>query len=101
MPEFGLRSAWLCPRWFRKSSSHSCESVAEAEESLSVSTRRLSQLIAGVDWPGSDCRDPDVAIEPSDQQLADLTRAPMRLLGLQPNNQPLDLLRQLVCIAYR
>jgi len=29
-------------------------------------------------------RDSDVAIEPSHQELADLTRTPMRLLGLQP-----------------
>src|ERR1700716_1436275 len=38
----------------------------------------------------------DIAAEPPDQELANLTRAPVRLLGLQPDNQALNLLRQLV-----
>jgi hypothetical protein len=38
-------------------------------------------------------RNPDIAVEPSDQQFADLARAPVRFLGLQPDNQALDLLR--------
>ncbi len=46
-------------------------------------------------------RNPDIAIEPPDQQFADLARAPVRLLGLEPDNQALDLLRQLVGIAHR
>src|SRR5689334_12897299 len=44
---------------------------------------------------------PDVAIEPPDQQFADLARAPVRLLGLQAHNQGLELLRELVGIAHR
>ncbi len=44
---------------------------------------------------------PDVAIEPSDQELADLARAPMGFLAFQPYNQPLDLLRQLIGVAHR
>ena len=46
-------------------------------------------------------RNPDIAVEPPDQELADLARAPVRLLGLQPDDQALDLLRQLVGIAHR
>src|SRR3954469_15932022 len=41
----------------------------------------------------------DIAAEPPDQELANLTRAPVRLLGLQPDNQALNLLRQLVGVA--
>jgi len=41
-------------------------------------------------------RNPDIAVEPPDQQLADLARTPMWLLGLQADNQGLDLGRQLV-----
>jgi hypothetical protein len=36
---------------------------------------------------------PDIAIEPPDQQFADLARTPVRLLGLQADNQALDLFR--------
>src|SRR3982074_2184134 len=44
----------------------------------------------------------DIAAEPPDQELANLTRAPVRLLGLQPDNQALNLLlRQLVGVAHR
>jgi hypothetical protein len=46
-------------------------------------------------------RNPDVAGEPSDQELADFTCPPVRLLSLQPDNQALDLLRQLIGIAHR
>jgi len=46
-------------------------------------------------------RNPDIAIEPPDQELPDLAGTPVRLLGLQPDNQPLDLLRQLVGVAHR
>ena len=46
-------------------------------------------------------RNPDIAVEPSYQQLPDLARAPVRLLGLEPDNQALELLRQLVGIAHR
>ncbi len=46
-------------------------------------------------------RNPDVAVEPPDQELADLARTPVRLLGLEPDDQALDLLRQLVGIAHR
>jgi hypothetical protein len=41
----------------------------------------------------------DVPIEPPDQQFADLARAPVRLLGLEPDNQALDRLRQLIGIS--
>jgi hypothetical protein len=41
----------------------------------------------------------DVPIEPPDQQFADLVRAPVRLLGLEPDNQALDRLRQLIGIS--
>jgi hypothetical protein len=46
-------------------------------------------------------RNPDIAIEPPDQEFADLARAPVRLLGFQGDNQALDLLRQLVGVADR
>src|SRR6202022_1829635 len=46
-------------------------------------------------------RHPDVPIEPPDQELADLARAPVWLLGLEPDNQALDLNRQLIGIAHR
>src|SRR3981189_2250136 len=42
----------------------------------------------------------DIPPEPPDQELANLTRAPVRLLGLQPDNQALNLLRQLVGVAH-
>src|SRR6185503_291368 len=42
----------------------------------------------------------DVAIEPAHQQFADLAGAPMRLLALQADNQGLDLLRELIGVAY-
>src|SRR3981081_1803205 len=38
---------------------------------------------------------------PPDQQLANLARTPMRLLGLQADNQGLDLGRQLIGVADR
>jgi hypothetical protein len=44
---------------------------------------------------------PDVSIEPPDEELADLARPPVRLLGLEPDNQALNLLRQLVGVANR
>src|SRR6516225_7083580 len=50
---------------------------------------------------GALSRNPDVASEPSDQELADLTGAPMWLLALEPDNQSLDLLRQLIGVAHR
>ena len=46
-------------------------------------------------------RNPDIPVEPPDQKLSDLARAPVRLLGLEPDNQALDLLRKLVGIAHR
>jgi hypothetical protein len=45
--------------------------------------------------------DSDIAAEPPDQELANLARAPVRLLGLQPDNQALNLLWQLVGVAHR
>ena len=44
---------------------------------------------------------PHVAGEPAHQELADLARAPMRLLAFKPDDQALDRLRQLVGIAHR
>ena len=41
-------------------------------------------------------RNPDIAVEPPDQKLANLARTPMRLRGLEADNQGLDLGRQLV-----
>ena len=38
-------------------------------------------------------RNPDIAVEPPDQELADLACAPVRLLSLQLDDQALDLLR--------
>lgn len=46
-------------------------------------------------------RDSDIAIEPPDQQLADLAGAPVRLLALEPDDQVLDRLGQLVGVAHR
>src|SRR5215813_5012486 len=46
-------------------------------------------------------RHANVAIEPPDQELPDLARAPMWLLGFELDNQGLDLRRQLVGIADR
>src|SRR5436305_944414 len=46
-------------------------------------------------------RNPNIAVEPPDQQFPDLAGAPVRLLGLEPDNQALDLLRELVGIAHR
>ena len=46
-------------------------------------------------------RDSDIAIEPPDQQLADLAGAPARLLALEPDDQVLDRLGQLVGVAHR
>jgi hypothetical protein len=39
-------------------------------------------------------RNPNIAVEPPDQQLPDFTRTPVGLLGLEPDNQALDLLRE-------
>jgi hypothetical protein len=44
-------------------------------------------------------RNPDIAVEPPDQQLSDLAGAPVRLLGLEPDNQALDLLGQLIGVT--
>jgi len=44
---------------------------------------------------------PHVAVEPSNQELADLVRAPVRLVSLQSDNQALDRRRQLVGVAHR
>jgi hypothetical protein len=44
---------------------------------------------------------PDIAVEPSEQQFPDLACAPVRLLGLEADNQALDLLRQQIGIARR
>src|SRR5215831_4817129 len=46
-------------------------------------------------------RNPNIAIEAPNQELADLARAPMWLRGFELDNQGLDLSRQLVGIAYR
>jgi hypothetical protein len=46
-------------------------------------------------------RNPDIAVEQADQKLADFARTPMRLLGLEADDQGLDLGRQLIGIADR
>jgi len=46
-------------------------------------------------------RNPNIAVEPPDQQFPDLARTPVWLLGREPDNQALDWLRQLVGIAHR
>src|SRR5262245_43044932 len=47
------------------------------------------------------CRNPDIPVELSDQQLPNLAGAPMRLVVLQPDDQGLDLLRELVGVTDR
>src|ERR1700730_4183345 len=42
---------------------------------------------------------PDIAVESPNQPLANLARTPMRLVGLQADNQGLDLGRQLVGVT--
>src|SRR5713226_712876 len=44
---------------------------------------------------------PNIAGKPPDQELADLARAPMRLVALERDDEALDLLRQLVGVAHR
>src|SRR5438445_8854832 len=62
----------------------------------------LDQAMAVEDrMDGALGRNLDIAVQPSDQQFPDLARAPVRLLGLEADNQALDLLRQLVGIAHR
>src|SRR5581483_3893191 len=46
-------------------------------------------------------RHPDVAVEPSHQELADLARPPVRLLGLELDDQSLQLLREMIGITHR
>src|SRR3546814_20398288 len=50
---------------------------------------------------GAFCREPYVAVEPSDEELADLARAPVWLALLGLDNQPPDLFGELVGIAHR
>jgi hypothetical protein len=38
-------------------------------------------------------RNPNIAVEPPDQQFPDFARTPVRLFGLEADNQALDLLR--------
>ena len=45
-------------------------------------------------------RNPEIAVEPPDQKLADLARAPMSLLALEADNEALNLLRELVGVAH-
>ena len=45
-------------------------------------------------------RNPPVAVQPPDQQLADLARVPMRLVALEADDQALDLRRQLIGVAH-
>src|SRR5947208_612326 len=44
-------------------------------------------------------RNPDIAVEPPDQQFPDLARAPVRFFGLEADDQALDLLRPLTRFA--
>src|SRR5450631_591712 len=45
-------------------------------------------------------RNPDIAIEPPHQELADLARAPVRLLGLEADDQALQL-KCNPCVRYK
>jgi len=47
------------------------------------------------------CRHPDIAVEPPDQEFADLACAPVRLLALEPDDQGLELLGQLIGVTDR
>src|SRR6202008_1717125 len=49
---------------------------------------------------GSFGRNPDIACQPPEQELADLACAPMRLFPFEGDNQALDLLGQLVGITH-
>jgi hypothetical protein len=44
---------------------------------------------------------PDVAVQPPHQERSDLARAPVRLLGFEPDDQGLELLGKLVGVAHR
>jgi len=44
-------------------------------------------------------RDLDVAVEPPHQELPDLAGAPVWLLALEPDDQGLDLLGELIGVA--
>src|SRR5215471_16023447 len=44
-------------------------------------------------------RNSDIAIEPPDEEFADLAGSPMGLLGFEADDQALDLLRQLIGVA--
>lgn len=57
-------------------------------------------LEIGVDR-GALGRDPNIAIESPNQELADLAGSPMRFLGLQAHDQAFELLRQLIGVATR
>lgn len=43
-------------------------------------------------------KNPDIAVDPPGQKLPDLARAPMRLITLAGDDEPLDLRRQLADI---
>jgi hypothetical protein len=65
-------------------------------------TRDLDQAVPvehGVDRALG--RNPDVAVQSADQELADLTGTPMGLVALGRDDQALDLPRQLVGVANR
>ena len=46
-------------------------------------------------------RNAHIAVQAADQELADLARAPVRLVALEADDQALDLRRQLVGVAHR
>src|SRR6202790_2498086 len=46
-------------------------------------------------------RNPDIPVDPRDQELADRARSPVRCLGLAPDDQAFNLLPQLIRIAHR
>src|SRR5258707_5964957 len=75
---------------------HGARGQRRAARAVARPAAALDQAVAIEDRmdraPG---RNPDVAVEPPDQELADLAGAPMRLLAFEPHDQALDWLRQL------
>src|SRR4029450_13868035 len=71
--------------------------------------RSLAPLVHSFDQPmaiehgmdGADRRHPHVAGHAPEQQLAELARAPVRLVALQADDQSLNLAWQLIGIAHR
>src|SRR3954452_18661017 len=71
-----------------------------AARAMARPTPALDQSVTVEDcMDGAFGRDLDVAVEPPHQEFADLAGAPVRLLALEPDDQGLDLLGELVGVA--